>query len=899
MSLNGHTSSEVATLCGPRRCQGAGGESARHGLVEDGPAGRNPADPGERAGPSTTAGLPAMADSTAQDILGSLTEIVFRTDAQGRWTYLNPAWTTVTGFDVASCLGKHFLDYVHPEERERTVALFMAVVAGGADHCHHVTRYRTRGGSYRRVEIRANLLRGPDGQVMGNLGTIVDVTRGHIDAETVGEHTALLELVSDSAPVDDLPVGILLFDRAFGVRRASPVVDRLIDDHLRVGEPLERLAGLLRPHGEGVALEGEWGLVATAIRTERPQHADLSLLARPVGTLPPAAAGPATAAGYARERALRVSVIPNLGGSQELLAMVLQDVTDLRQAERRQAAVAQLGQRALYGTTISSLLREATQVVRDTLSLPHCEVLEPAAQDDSIIAAALAADSPVVVNRSATPLGVLLRGASTASGGTDAAGGVAARIGAPGRSFGVLVAYTTHPREFAADEADFVQSVANVLAAAIERHSAEREVRHQALHDPLTGLANRVLLHDRISRALREVQAEDGQLALLLMDLDRFKEINDTLGHSVGDDVLREVAARLGRATRHTDTIARLGGDEFAILLPSTPGGVADALAVANSVRAVLAERIDVGSLPLHVDGSIGITVAPGDGRDPGTLVRCADVAMYRAKQLSLGVAVYAPETDQNRRERLELLGGLRSAIAGGQLVLHYQPKVDLRTGRTTAVEALVRWQHPAHGLVEPGRFVPFAEQSNLVKPLTRRVLMLALDQARSWWDAGRLLPVAVNVSARMLHDAELISTVRAELDRTGMPPQALELELTESAVMLNTRNAMNVITELRGEGIRISVDDFGTGYSSLAYLRDLPVHDLKIDKSFVVNVAHRTKDFSIVRSIIDLAHNLDLRVVAEGIESSEVCSLLRDLGCDEGQGFYLGYPVPPADLAA
>ncbi|WP_268760513.1 putative bifunctional diguanylate cyclase/phosphodiesterase [Protofrankia coriariae] len=334
-------------------------------------------------------------------------------------------------------------------------------------------------------------------------------------------------------------------------------------------------------------------------------------------------------------------------------------------------------------------------------------------------------------------------------------------------------------------------------------------------------------------------------------------------------------------------------------MLPSTPGGAADALAVAGCIRAALAERIDVGSLPLHVDGSIGITLAPADGRDPGTLVRCADVAMYRAKQLSLGVAVYAPDADQNRRERLELLGGLRSAIAGGQLVLHYQPKVDLRTGRTTAVEALVRWQHPAHGLVEPGRFVPFAEQSNLVKPLTRRVLMLALDQARSWWDAGRLLPVAVNVSARMLHDAELISTVRAELDRTGLPPRALELELTESAVMVNTRNAMSVITRLRGEGIRISVDDFGTGYSSLAYLRDLPVHDLKIDKSFVVNVAHRTKDFSIVRSIIDLAHNLDLRVVAEGIESSEVCSLLRDLGCDEGQGFYLGHPVPPADLAA
>ncbi len=529
-------------------------------------------------------------------------------------------------------------------------------------------------------------------------------------------------------------------------------------------------------------------------------------------------------------------------------------------------------------------------MVRVTLDLPGCEVLAPTGGDNptdpahpmaAIIPVALASDGPTVIERGA------------------AFHGVAARIGAAGRSHAVLVAYAPYRREFAPDEVAFVQSVANVLAAALERDTAEREVRHQARHDPLTGLANRVLLHDRISQALRAVEVDGGALALLLMDLDRFKEINDTLGHGAGDDVLREVAARLRRATGPAATVARLGGDEFAILLPSAPRGAADALAVASGVRAALAERIDVGTLPLSVDGSIGIAIAPGDGSDPGTLVRCADVAMYRAKQLCVGVAVYAPDADQNRRERLELLGGLRSAIAGGQLVLHYQPKVDLRTGRTTAVEALVRWQHPSHGLVEPGRFVPFAEQSNLVRPLTRRVLMLALDQARSWWDAGRLLPVAVNVSARMLHDAELISTVQAELDRTGMPSQALELELTESAVMLNTRNAMNVITQLRRAGIRISVDDFGTGYSSLAYLRDLPVHDLKIDKSFVLNVARRPRDFSIVRSIIDLAHNLDLRVVAEGIESDEVCSLLRDLGCDEGQGFFLGYPVPPADLAA
>ncbi|WP_322780552.1 EAL and GGDEF domain-containing protein [Frankia sp. Cas4] len=826
-------------------------------------------------------------EGPGRGILDTLTEVVFQTDAEGRWTYLNRAWTTVTGFDVVASLGSHFLDYVHPDEYDHTIALFMAVVAGGSDHCRHVTRYRTRDGAYLRVEIRANVLRAPDGAVSGNSGTIIDVSRDQHDAEAVSEHTALLELVSGGVPGAELPVGVLVYDRALGLRRTSQVVDRLLGERLRVGEPLDRLGIMLRPGGEGVALDGEWGLAATAARTGRPQHGDVNLLGRTDPDPDPDARG---RAGPGPARALRISVIPQVDGRRELVAVVLQDVTDLQRAERLQSAVAQLGQRALGGLTVPDLLAEAAQVVRVTLGLPGCEVLAATGRDNpadpahpiaAIIPVALASDGPTIIDRGA------------------AFHGVAARIGAAGRSHAVLVAYAPYRREFAPDEAAFVQSVANVLAAALERDTAEREVRHQARHDPLTGLANRVLLHDRISRALRTVEADGGALALLLMDLDRFKEINDTLGHGAGDDVLREVAVRLRRATGSAATVARLGGDEFAILLPSAPRGVADALAVASGVRAALAERIDVGTLPLSVEGSIGIAIGPGDGSDPGTLVRCADVAMYRAKQLCVGVAVYAPDADQNRRERLELLGGLRSAIAGGELVLHYQPKVDLRTGRTTAVEALVRWQHPSHGLVEPGRFVPFAEQSNLVRPLTRRVLMLALDQARSWWDAGRLLPVAVNVSARMLHDAELISTVQAELDRTGMPPQALELELTESAVMVNTRNAMNVITQLRRAGIRISVDDFGTGYSSLAYLRDLPVHDLKIDKSFVLNVARRPRDFSIVRSIIDLAHNLDLRVVAEGIESDEVCSLLRDLGCDEGQGFFLGYPVPPADLAA
>jgi diguanylate cyclase (GGDEF)-like protein/PAS domain S-box-containing protein len=849
---------------------------------------------------------PAIRLPQARDVLDSLADIVFQTDAAGHWTYLNPAWTAVTGFSVESTLGTNFLDYVHPDEREHTIALFMAVVAGGADHCHHRTRYRTSDGGYRWVDLRAKLMFDDAGQIVGNSGTITDVTERRSAEESVAEHGQLLELVTRGADFDDLPVGVVVLGPDETVRRSSPVAERLLGAAASPGAPIGKLLCLLAPDPGGAELRGEWGLIATVRRTGRPQYGDVRVSAAPGG----------------RQLSFHVSVLP-LGDSHDAdpsVALVLHDVTDLRRAERQQAAVARLGQRGLSGIPVAELLDEAVAAVAETLETSHCEVLELLPGRDGWLARAalgwadgvrgiayVPAEPPVSLLAGTIDAGGALavedlRGdPGLAAHGWLSGAGIQSSLsvvvhGGDQRPFGILAAHTRAPRAWSSDEVDFLQAVANVLASAIERRRAEEETRHQALHDPLTGLANRVLLQDRLEQALRARRRTAGVVALLLMDLDRFKEINDTLGHDVGDEVLRVVGSRLQNGTREADTVVRLGGDEFALVMP-TANGVEDAMAVAHKMRSRISELIDHHGVPLRVEATVGIAIAPQHGQDPIALLKRADVAMYRAKHLAAGVAVYSRESDENHPERLAYFAELREAIAGDQLLLYYQPKVDLHSGRTTAVEALVRWRHPVRGLIPPDQFIPLAERTGLIQPLTWRVLSLALEQARRWRRNGWPVPVAVNVSARVLHDPDLIRRVLGELTLYGVPAEALELEVTESAVMASPVSAMAVATSLREHGVRLSLDDFGTGYSSLAYLRDLPVQQLKIDRSFVRRVTKSHHDASIVRSVIDLGHNLDLRVVGEGIESREAYQLLRDLGCDEGQGYYIGRPAPAAQL--
>jgi diguanylate cyclase (GGDEF)-like protein len=428
-----------------------------------------------------------------------------------------------------------------------------------------------------------------------------------------------------------------------------------------------------------------------------------------------------------------------------------------------------------------------------------------------------------------------------------------------------------------------------------ERKLQQRVVEHQASHDALTDLPNRYLLGRRVEEALAAAERNGSTVAFLLLDLDRFKEINDALGHPVGDVLLQQIARRLQLPLRAGDTIARQGGDEFAVLLPAT--GLAEACLMARTLITALEEPFPVERLALRVDTSIGIAMYPEHGTDAADLMRRADVAMYLAKRSRRGVAVYEREDDAGNLRQLTLTGELRGALQTGQLVLHYQPKIDAATGRPLGAEALVRWKHPHHGDIPPEEFVALAEHSGLIRTLTRFVIRGALQQCAEWRRQGFELGVAVNLSARNLLDASLPAELRRMLEQMKLPARVLTLEITESVLMEDPERALRVVTELDLMGIEISIDDFGTGYSSLSYLKKLPAREIKIDKSFVTDMDRDADDALIVRSTIELAHNLGLRVVAEGIERPEVWAALRALGCDRGQGYLLGRPMPAEQL--
>jgi diguanylate cyclase len=427
-----------------------------------------------------------------------------------------------------------------------------------------------------------------------------------------------------------------------------------------------------------------------------------------------------------------------------------------------------------------------------------------------------------------------------------------------------------------------------ILRDVTERKLQEAELERMALHDALTGLPNRTLLSNRIEHAIRSAQRTGDHMAILLLDLDRFKDVNDTLGHQVGDQLLTEVGPRLERPLRASDTVARLGGDEFAILLVG-PTDLQMACRVAERVVEALRHPFAIQHLALEVGISIGVALYPEHGTTASELLQHADVAMYAAKRDQLGFVVYSAESDTHSVRQLTLTGELRRAIEDDQLVLEFQPKIDARTAELAGVEALIRWEHPQHGSIRPDEFIHSAEQTGLIKPLTLWVLNAALRALQEWQQDGYDFGVAVNLSVKSLHDPQLPDVVRLLLQSWQQQPELLTFEITESALMADPATALTVLARISEIGCRLSLDDFGTGYSSLAYLQKLPIDELKIDRSFVVAMTRDHNAAVIVRSVVQLAKGLGLGVVAEGVESAEAFAQLRSLGCEHVQGFFFG----------
>jgi len=460
----------------------------------------------------------------------------------------------------------------------------------------------------------------------------------------------------------------------------------------------------------------------------------------------------------------------------------------------------------------------------------------------------------------------------------------------------VAVANRAGMASFDQEDLALFRAVVSHAEVILDNSELVSRLQHEALHDSLTSLPNRASFNHAIEKALHH-RVRGEKVGVLLMDLDRFKDVNDTLGHHHGDQLLVEVGRRLRDAVPAGSSVARLGGDEFAVLLPAT-SDEASFVELARTLDEVLRHGIDVEDIQVEAAASIGVAVCPDHGEDAITLLQRADVAMYMSKE-SGGVEIYSPDRDINSRGRLGLVAELRAALENEELEVWYQPQADARSGAVCAIEALVRWRHPTRGLISPDDFIPVAEQTGLIRPLAAYVIERAAQQWQVWNKAHLAVDVAVNLSMRNLQDRDLVEELHARLERFGMPTTALKVEITESSIMSDSARTVESLEALARAGVSVSVDDFGTGYSSLTHLRQLPVREVKIDKSFVMNMNTDAGDAAVVRSVIDLARNLGLEVVAEGVETPEAWETLTAWGCDRVQGYYLSKPLPPQEITA
>jgi diguanylate cyclase (GGDEF)-like protein len=422
-------------------------------------------------------------------------------------------------------------------------------------------------------------------------------------------------------------------------------------------------------------------------------------------------------------------------------------------------------------------------------------------------------------------------------------------------------------------------------------------IKQLATHDTLTGLPNRALFTESLTRALARAERHGWPLALFFMDLDRFKNINDTLGHQLGDEALKEAARRISSCIRDSDISARLGGDEFVLLVEEFEGPTV-LIEIAERILAAIYQPLSIGGHELNLSASIGICTFPIDAKDAGTLLSNADIAMYQAKEQGRNrYRFYSPRFNEHSVERLALETGLRYAIERDELVLLYQPRISIPTGRIVGVEALLRWQHPELGLLRPDRFIPLAEESGLIVPIGLWVLRTACATARMWREGGMPVPVAVNLSARQFHDGRLVADIAGILAASGLAPGELELEVTESTVMQNPEQAVTLMEEIRRLGVRLAMDDFGVGYSSIGHLKHFPIDSLKLDRTFVRDLPEDINDVAITRAVIAMAHTLGINVIAEGVEREAQLELLRAEGCDEYQGYLCQVPLALAEL--
>ncbi len=827
-----------------------------------------------------------------QALMAHASELTVLVDRHGHIGYVSPASERLLGYRPDELQARDPLELIHPGDRERAAARFAGHQAASAPL--RATEYRAlhRDGSWRQVEVTTtNLFDDPDvGALVHNIRDVTDTRR--YEHQLAASERRLRAIVGNS---DDI---ITVHGRNGRTLFCSPAITSVLGydaEELLGTDPL----GLIHPDDvEAVTAfrhAADGGSPAAFQYRVRHKHGSWRWLES-----------------TARNRLAD----PAVAG----IVLTSRDVTVRRRRSAQQEVVAILSGEAVRGGSVERLFRRATDLVAEVLEVERCTVLR--AVEDKQLAVVTRHGPPLVEGRfcaevDGLPVSLAAQalhddasvvwsdGASASRPGpypllrqAGIRSGVAAVIADGGGLQGALTAYASRPDAFSRDDIAFVEAAANVLAAALGRRRVEDELRRRALHDNLTSLPNRVLLLDRLAGALGRLDRHAGSVAVLFVDTDDFKVVNDSLGHAAGDRVVTAVAQRITGVVRRTDVVARFGGDEFVVLCEDTDAGAAEL--VAEKIRRALSTPIDLDGRNVVVTASIGIAVGRHGAVSADDLLAQADTAMYAAKRAGKDRAVvFDLQMRRQVTEQLDKASGLRRALNHDELRLFYQPVVRSDTGTVVGAEALVRWEHPDQGLLGPDHFVGFAESSGLIVPMGAWVLEKACEQVAAWAALGFATRVSVNVSGRQLTEDDVARRVGALLDMTGIEPTRLQLEVTESAVMVDLDRVATVMEQVRHLGVQVGMDDFGTGYSSLSHLANLPFDFVKIDRSFIARFDQDRRAAALLQAIATLCRSLDLPAIAEGVETEEQLHEVRRLGIPYIQGFLFGRPVPAAAFPA
>ena len=844
----------------------------------------------------------AEEERRTQELIEVLPNPIYFKDTDGRYLGVNRAWERYFGMSRNAFIGKtvHDLYPDNPEVADKLHADDQAVWEHPGSKSYETTITTRDGRQHDAIYYKATF-RHADGRVAGLIGTIIDITeRKQAEAAMKASeerYRAMFENAAVGITRVDLNAVLVDVNQKF-CEMLGYTRDELIGKAVKY---------VIHPddNGKSVALSGQviTGETQQAIGEKRFVRKDGAII-------------------WARRT---MSIVRDDAGRPQYVISVVEDITKSKYAELRQtmehAVTRLLSEADRSSGVVSKTMRiigeafdcacgaywsedkdEQVMACTDIWSVPSAEIMEfaesnrqfrhPLHLPGGLFMRVWSSGEPVWIDDMTQGTG-LRRAPLVAKAGLHGAFAFPIRSGKD--TLGVMEFFSRASRP--PDEA-LLQStrvLGNQIGLFMARKEAEERIRHLAHYDELTGLANRNMFGERLNHALAQAQRNHKPLTVLFIDLDRFKNVNDTLGHEAGDLALKEVSKRLLGCVRASDTVGRLGGDEFVALLEEIPPQPAHVTVVAERILAAIARPYMFDAQEFHLSASIGISTYPADSENAQSLLKNADIAMYRAKEQGKNnYQYYSAQMNVHSRERLALETDLRHALEHKEFVLHYQPKIDIVSGQITGMEALLRWQHPTKGLIPPMQFIPLAEETGLIVPIGEWVLRTACAQNKACQELGLPpLRIAVNLSARQFVHENLLQEVSRVLGETALDPAALELEITESMMMQDPVHAVKLLTELKALGVYLSIDDFGTGYSSLGYLKRFPIDSLKIDRSFVQDLPRDADDAAITQAILAMAHSLKIRVIAEGVETVEQLRFLRDHGCDEMQGYYFSKPVP------